>query len=131
MQFPSVELRRFETRAWEVTPSGRWQWIQDLCWWFLKKTKAAHPHYDNDQVITQKVFSRELASAKLVSMAQDQVAIMHGVRPTRMFIGAEDFAALMKDVDLVRFGSFCFNTPRELFGMQVEVVAHMKGFLVV
>ena len=126
--------RQFPTDAFDVKIAGKHQWLKRMLWAALKKMGCVSTHFDREELCHSMILDPDKVSALILATAEAQFEQMYrGKRPTRVFIGIKDFADLMNDPEIIKYSSFSFriNESQQLMGMEVEVVPHMSGILVV
>lgn len=117
---------------YQYRPQAGWRWVQRVCFWLLAKIgayattmcKSAEIHIDGAKL-----------SVGLVSRHLSEVRHM-GFTPSRLLIGAEDYAELMGDKAVQQ--ALRFHSPLDIrsrdfqiFGIDVTIVPWMRGLLVV
>jgi len=124
------------TPAWEIHPKGRWAWLQKVCWWFLKQTRAAHPFIDVQPVLRVVHFDPDLLVFRLILEAREQISAAGYRTPKKVYLGREDFFRLTQEKD-THFGGFAdftiksAKTHGRVLDLDITVVPYMKGILIV
>lgn len=123
--------------AYRIEPTGRWRYFHRAAWWLLRKTGAVTKHQEWATEYRRVSFDTDRAMERIFK-ARSHLFMGRRERPAKVLIGAEDMAELMQDAaftDAAQYGrgiSFTshmwFN--REVFGLPVAVVPHMRGVLV-
>lgn len=103
--------------------------LQRLCCWIMAKLQA----YDTGENITYTRHTIDTQTfMERLFRQQDHLLGYFNRKPTRMLIGAEDFAEMMGSEEIRQTVNFRaeYNHGREIIGLQVEVIPWMRGILV-
>jgi hypothetical protein len=115
--------------AFALRLDQKWPWLQRVCIAILRKLGA----YDIGETvkIERSTIDAPTFMERLFKQ-QSNITQFFNVRPTRLLIGSEDYAELMREA--VTTGQFNFRAEygigREICGLKVEVVPWMRGVLV-
>ena len=131
------DWRPVPTSAYDVKIEGRWLWLKRWLWVSLTKLGCVKQHWDREMMMTQMLLDPEKVTVGILAEAQTQFARMYpGKQAVTCYIGMEDMADLMGDPYIMTMARFGFDSKyamrdRELLGMRIEAVPHMRGILVV
>ena len=114
----------FATPAWDLNQPERWKVLHRFCVWFLKKTEVLTPHFDERDIVKQVAIDPQQAASRVIEMADLQFQAMAGKRPSRIFVGPEQFRSLAYSIA---------GQSRQLtyLDVPVEMIPWMNGVLVV
>ena len=126
------------TDAREFKPKGKWfVWLQKALWWGLNRFGALECYFDSVTDYKRISFSKRDALHKIFEAREH--LFYSNRKPNRVLIGGEDFAEII-DSETSRdclpwgHGAIKFEGPmgfnREIYGLKVEVIPHMKGMVV-
>jgi len=127
---------RIEPNAYRFRPTGFWAPVQRFCWWVLGQSKALRRHTVEEEYFTRLDFDGDRALAKIMNARSEMCA--RARHPTKVLVGAEDMVEIMRDTDF-REVAFSAQPMRfighigyrdSILGLEVEVVPHMRGVLV-
>lgn len=132
IEFVQIKEQRtpyFRKDAYTFCKDRPYHWLQRLCCWIMGKLKA----YDSGEKIayTRQTIDTQTFMERLFRQ-QDHLLGYFNRKPTRLLIGAEDFAEMMGGEEIRQMMNFRaeYNHGREIMGLQVEVVPWMRGILV-
>jgi hypothetical protein len=116
--------------AFELREDRPARWLQRVCLWVLKKLGC----YANKETVAIERHAVGWHGEKFMERLWARKKAIWGdfeMEPTRLLLGAADYEEMMKEVCT---GGFSFNAEwyrgnREVMGLKVEVVPHMRGML--
>lgn len=119
--------------AWVVEPTGKWKWFQKKAWQFLNSRGAVKPYHEQ-MVSYTRVDLNPDKILETVMRAREHLFNI-GKRPTQVLIGAEDVSQLMSDPSIMQMSSPVTLSGeagygREIYGLPLTIIPHMKGCLV-
>ncbi len=128
------------TNAWEMYfATGIKGWVQQLLWKILLRTGAARVHFDQKQLVKSIAIDKDKLAKQIILECADMLRY-NGKDPIKVLIGPDKFMELMGPMGLEpwEFQPFSLDTEVQIsyrrkytaMGLQVEVVPHMKGILV-
>lgn len=132
IEFVSLSNKRIrfdDTEAFQLRQDRPAIWIQKVCFFVLRKLRAFHVgerieierHRIDASTFMDRLFKQRYGIEQFFNM-----------RPTRLLIGSEDYADIMREVAVNNMFSFQaqYGYGREILGMTVEVIPWMRGVLV-
>lgn len=129
VQTRDMRITYFKKDAFVFRADRPCKWLQRLCCWIMGKLQA----YDKGETITyvRNTIDTQTFMERLFKQ-QDHLMGYFNRRPTRLLIGAEDFAEMMGCEQMRQQLNFRaeYNHGREIMGLQVEVIPWMRGILV-
>ena len=117
------------TEAFQLREDRTYLWVQKVCFFVLRKLQA---FYIGETV----EFERHLIDAKTfmerLFKQRSGIVEFFNLRPTKLLIGAEDYAELMQETMATQMFSFRaeYGYGREMLGMTIQVIPWMRGCLV-
>lgn len=109
-------------------------WIQRLCFWFLRRIGSFH----EENVKSVKYKTHAINADKFLDVVINQMQCLDfnwHRRPKRLLVGSEDYTNIMGEV--VELQPFSFKCeyrvgpkPPDICGLIVEVIPWMRGILV-
>jgi len=121
--------------AYKFRPKGLLAPLQRLAWVFLQRTHALLQHAEEQAYYTRITFDGDEA-LKRIMRAYQELFLQNGERPSKVMIGAEELAEIMRDSTiagpLVQHFEFSAMAGYggHVYGLPVEVIPHMRGVLV-
>jgi hypothetical protein len=119
----------FRNDAFSFRKDRPFHLLQRLCCWVMRKLMA----FDIGENIsyTKHIIDTRSFIDRLFKQ-QDHIKGHFNRRPTRLLIGAEDFAALMGTEEIRQMLTFRaeYGYNKEIMGLMVEVIPWMRGILV-
>jgi hypothetical protein len=104
-------------------------WLQRLCCWIMGKIGA---YAIGEKITYTKHIINPRSFMERLDIQRFHLVKYFDCQPTKILIGAEDFAEMMKSEEIRHLMSFRaeYNYGREIIGLQVEVIPWMRGILV-
>jgi hypothetical protein len=104
----------------------------------VEKSGAGKPHYEEVADIGRVTFDPKTAFEAIYAAATHLFDEFYDRRPTQVLIGSGDMAELMNSEQIREAGmrgfGLDFKAPAgfngQIFGLNIKVVPHMKGILV-
>ena len=123
------------TEAHVVAPRT---WWQRICWRLL--ASASTPYLCEHSMIRQVYCNPEMAEMELIRFAIVELN-RTGIKPTKLLIGVRNWTELINDPHILPYLQAPFSFPlraeivnlrgaREFLGLEVQVIPHMDGVLV-
>lgn len=105
---------------------------QKQYWKWLRKTGAIENAW-GEETNRHVVFNQEHLARKIILQAQLELLSTYNIRTQTVYIGREEFSQLISDPEIWKYMPPHGLTlrPQTLFGMEIRVVSHMKGILIV
>ena len=129
VQTKELKTQFFKEGTYKLRKDRPHFWLQKICCWTMKKLGA----FDVGEEIryTRHTIDTESFIDRLFKQ-QDHIRGYFNRRPTRLLIGAEDFAALMGTEEIRQMLNFRaeYGYNKEIMGLMVEVIPWMRGILV-
>lgn len=111
-------------------------WFDKLLWKILCFRKCARVHFDKEYMVAELLIDPEKDGNLIILEAQAQLMELNK-RPKKILLGREDFFKITNKVDNLPYimQDFSFNTTLrdgfKMYGLDIEVIPHMKGILVI
>lgn len=121
---------RFDnTKAFQLRNDRPARWLQKVCFYILRKLRA---FYIGESVIVERHTLDAKTFMERLFRQRDGIERFFNIRPTKLLIGAEDYAELMREVATMKMFSFRaeYGYGKEILGMTVQVIPWMRGCLV-
>jgi hypothetical protein len=121
------------TEAFQFRKDRPAQWLQKVCFFVLRKLQA---FYISDAVTIERHTLDAKTFMERLFKQKDGIERFFNRRPTKLLIGAEDYAELMQEVAATQMFSFHAEYVygsgygSEILGMTVQVIPWMRGCLV-
>ena len=123
-------LTRFDNKeAFQLRTDRPAPWLQKACFWVLRRLRA---FYIGETVTIERHAIDGRTFMDRLFKQREGIDSYFNMRPSRLLIGAEDYAELMREVVASQAFSFRaeYGYGREILGMTVEVIPWMRGVLV-
>ncbi len=111
----------------------KYWWVQKTCFWILKKIGA----YNQEQTFSYKKFTIDPQSfMERLFRQKSYITEEFNVKPSKLFIGDEDFSEMMSSKEIRQSLSFNatynFNIGNEtkVMGLKVSIIPWMRGIIV-
>ena len=132
VEFVNLEVVRspFEDKeAFQLRNDRPAKWLQKACFFVLRKLGA---FYIGESVTIERHTLDAKTFMERLFKQQKGIERFFNRHPTKLLIGAEDYAELMHEASATQAFSFYaeYWERREVFGMTVEVIPWMRGCLV-
>ena len=126
-----TELRTHfdNTEAFQLRVDRPAAWLQKTCFFVLRKLRA---FYIGETMTIERHTLDARSFIDRLFKQQEGIKQFFNMRPTRLLIGAEDYAELMHEAAATQMFSFNaeYGYGREILGMTVQVIPWMRGCLV-
>jgi hypothetical protein len=130
-RIPEVKVMQ---EAFELNPRRPAVWLQRICIWILRKL-GCYAHFETVRIDRHYIGRR---GNNFMERLWDRRKLIHGSfnhEPTRLLIGAEDYARMMQEE--YSKTPFSFNAEYvmgkngrpQIMGLHVEVIPWMDGIL--
>lgn len=117
------------TDTYAVRLDKPYAWLQRICCWVLGKLGAHAQH--KQETIKTSTFDPNAVMDRVIQQYGD-VFEVYDIRPTKLFIGADDFRSLMHEVHVGYPFTFAaeYTCSKTIFNMEVHVIPWMSGVVV-
>lgn len=117
------------TMAFQFRTDRPYPWLQKICFFVLRKLRAFY--YAEKVTIERHVIDSTTFMERLFKQ-REEMAKSFNIIPSKLLIGADDYAEMMHEVATTQMFSFNaqFLFNKEIIGLTVEVIPWMRGCLV-
>jgi hypothetical protein len=118
--------------TYKVSPKG---WLQRLCWRFLQQRNAVARFIEQRELVQEIAIDPNQVATDAIMQALDQLEAV-GYRASKLLIGRDAFLKMRAYQGLpafmqpVAFGADVQSLHPPLLGLEVQIVPHMEGILV-
>ena len=115
-------------RSFPIVP--RYRWWDRFRWWLVRKLGGEDPNATVK--IVRVLINEDKFLDAIYKQRRELIGVFHR-QPTRLLIGAEDYAELMATEISTQSFRFDISANRgrpTIFGLTVEVIPWMRGLLV-
>lgn len=137
MQICEKDFIPFSTPAFEFKPKGKFLFLKKWMWKKLHEWKQLDHHYDHTIQYRTVSIDRVRVADRLLTAYK--YCFPYNMRPTRVYIGPEEFDELVGGFNNVRqilqfdveMGFGYGKDGYHIFNIPITVLPHMKGVLIV